>query len=89
MNYLLQQVLNRNPPDLSLPSSYDYRRELLAPSEAGSIPDTTKKEKKNHTHFPNSHLLSQPGEQLLVKLNKSLSFTDTTFLLSSQVYSSF
>jgi hypothetical protein len=58
MNYLLQQVLNRNPPDLSLPSSYDYRRELLAPSEAGSIPDTTKKEKKiihtspTPTYFP-------------------------------------
>jgi hypothetical protein len=33
MNYLPGLVLNLSPPDLSLPSSYDYRREPSAPNQ--------------------------------------------------------
>jgi hypothetical protein len=33
MNYLPRLTLNRDPPDLHLPSGLDYRREPLCPAE--------------------------------------------------------
>jgi hypothetical protein len=42
--YLLRLALNCHPPDLSLPSNYNYRREPLAPGKGEVLKVTDKQE---------------------------------------------